>query len=459
MTGIESSLLATLPGLIALIVCIRRGPERAFLNVYLPSLLLVQDACRTSISGQFNFAESAIIPIAIFYLWREGRNWEWNFSDFLVLAFASIVTIAQYENTDIVVAKNVAVHLAVSTILPYVIIKGLSSRENMCVEVAKRIVVLCTAVAIVSVYEFRMTANLFRDVMSPLYPALFGEIPAFRYGFVRIVGPWDHPILAGIILAVAYRIARWLDWTNNWPGNVPCLPIRKVRFCELALLAGSVMTISRGPWIGAVTAAVIVMLLRVRHRSYVTAFAAVAVFILIVPAYSSIDTYVNTDRLQIHDEAEDSAAYRRELMQEYIVIAEERPTFGWGYNEDGKALYPIIKGMQSIDNHYLLVALTSGVYALAAIVLILLWIPLRLFGFVLRHSRDEPTTALAASLVGVFVIFIVSLSTSWLGAQTQPLLFLSAGWSEALLLAPMLMTVKAPSVARRASYRFERVMA
>lgn len=362
-------------------------------------------------------------------------------------------------NTDIAVAKNLAVHLIVAGLLPYVVAKGLTAREEMCVEVAKRIVILAVAVAIASVYEFRMTANLFRMVMSPFYPILsVSEIPAFRYGFVRVVGPWNHPILAGIIFAVAYRIARWLDWTHAWPGNVPFLPISKVRFCEVALLAGGAMTISRGPWIGAAVAVVIVTLLRVRHRSYVTAFSAAAIFILIVPAYSSFDTYINTGRDQIQDESQDSVAYRREMIQEYIIIAEERPAWGWGVSGDGEALYPIIDGMESIDNHYLLLALTYGVYALAAMVLILLWIPLRLFAFVLRHPRDEPMTVLAVTLIGVFVIFIVSISTSWLGAQTQPLLFLSAGWSEALLLTPLLMRARVTSPVRRVSYGFERVM-
>jgi O-antigen ligase len=140
------------------------------------------------------------------------------------------------------------------------------------------------------------------------------------------------------------------------------------------------------------------------------------------------------------------------------VIAEERPEWGWGASDDGQALYPIVDGMQSIDNHYLLIALTYGMYALAAMVLILLWIPVRLFAFVLRHSRDEPMTALAVTMIGIFVIFIVSISTSWLGAQTQPLLFLSAGWSEALLLVPLLKNARVPSPVRRVSYRFERVM-
>jgi hypothetical protein len=452
LTGIDLSLLAGVPAFVALFICLKSGPERAFLNVYLPMLLLVPDSCRMSLSGQFNFAESAIIPIAIFYLWEEGRDWRWDFTDLLVLGFVGVVTTAECMNKDFLVAKNLAVHMTVSIILPYAVAKGMSTREGMSTQIAKRIVILATAVAIISLYEFRMTANPFRAVMSLLFPGHILEIPAFRYGFVRIAGPWNHPILAGLIFAAAYRIARWLDWTHEWPGYVPFLPISKVRFCELALVVGCVMTISRGPWIGAIVAGLVVMLLRARHRSYVTAFAVLAVFILMVPAYNSFDSYVNVNRLGIHDEAQDSAAYRREMLQDYITIAEERPVWGWGEGN-----FPVIDGMYSIDNHYLLLALSSGMYALALLVMILLWVPIRLGRFGVTRSPDDPATSLAITLLGLFVLYAVTLTTTWLGAQSAPLLFLIAGWSGAVV-QRFPVFASAPVAVRRVKYPFERVM-
>src|SRR5271163_3993536 len=194
-------MLAGVPGLLALIVCIRRGPESAFLNVYLPALLLLPDGCRMAFSGQLNFAESAIISIFIYYLWTEGRHWEWTFTDCLVLTFVSLVSIAEYMNADFSVAKNMAFRTSTVVLMPYVVAKGLSAREGVNVALAKRIVILAAAVPIVSLYEFRMTFNPFLAFLSPLFPELKAQIAAFRYGFVRIQGPWSHPILAGIILA------------------------------------------------------------------------------------------------------------------------------------------------------------------------------------------------------------------------------------------------------------------
>jgi O-antigen ligase len=195
------------------------------------------------------------------------------------------------------------------------------------------------------------------------------------------------------------------------------------------------------------------MLLRSTHRSYVTVLAVFAVVILGIPAYQTFDNYVSVDRVGIHDAAEESAAYRRELLQKYVVIAEERPLWGWG-----SPGFPVVDGMTSIDNQYLLLALNSGAFALAALALILLWVPIRLCRFGLSHSGYDPTTSLALTLMGIFILCAISISTVYLGAQTEPLLFFIAGWSEALLLAPMLATAPVLSPARKVAYRFERVM-
>jgi O-antigen ligase len=458
LTTGDASMLAGLPGLIALIVCLRRGPIYAFLNVYLPVLLLLPDDYRMPISGQLSFSESAILPIALFYLWNGWRDWKWSFTDGLVLAFVSMMSLAEYVNTDFALAKNLALHAIMAIIFPYMMAKALMGREELAVQVGKRIVLFATLVAVISVYEFRMTLNPFLTVVAPFFPAKIADVTSFRYNWVRISGPWTHPILAAIILAIAYRIVRWLDWTGYWPGNVPFLPIRKVRFCELALLVGSAMTLSRGPWIAAAVAAVIVMLVRARNRALLAAMLVFAVVIVGVPGYFSFESYVSVDRGKVQNEAQQSAAYRREMMNDYVAIAEQRPMWGWGQNNIGQGLYPIVEGMVSIDNHYLLVALNFGIYALALLVLMLLWVPVRLFRFSLRRSRDDPALLLGVTLAGLFVLCAISISTVYLGAQTQPLLFLIAGWSEALLVTPMFMTAKVPVPSRSVTYRFERVM-
>src|SRR5271156_1583334 len=144
---IDMSMLAGLPGLIALIVCLRRGPGYAFLNVYLPVLLLLPDDYRMPISGQFSFRESAILPIAAFYLWDAWGHWEFSFTDVLLLALATVASLAEYVNTDFGLARHLMLRMLTTAIFPYVIGKGLIARDGLSVELGKRITLLATIVA------------------------------------------------------------------------------------------------------------------------------------------------------------------------------------------------------------------------------------------------------------------------------------------------------------------------
>ncbi len=92
----DTTLIAGIPGLIALIVCIRRGYERAFLNIYLPTLLLLPDSFRWTITGHLSFSETAIIPIAAFFIARSWSKWEWSLTDLLILTYFALIVASEY---------------------------------------------------------------------------------------------------------------------------------------------------------------------------------------------------------------------------------------------------------------------------------------------------------------------------------------------------------------------------
>ena len=91
------TILIAIPGLVALIVCIRRGPEQALLDVYLPVLLLLPEY-HWPISGQLSFTDTTILPIATFLLFRSKLKWQWNTTDFLVIAYIAVTVVAEGMN-------------------------------------------------------------------------------------------------------------------------------------------------------------------------------------------------------------------------------------------------------------------------------------------------------------------------------------------------------------------------
>ncbi|HLW71272.1 MAG TPA: O-antigen ligase family protein [Candidatus Binataceae bacterium] len=452
------SLLAVLPALVALIVCLRRGPSYALIAVYLPVLLLLPDELRWPFSGHLTLSESAILPIAVFFIIKRGREWRWSLADFLVVALIVLTTISEGINRDAAHARNLALNLFCTTALPYMLAKGLFERELLGAAFAKRFAICATVVAIVSVYEFRMGVDLFERVIIPLFPGRSITAQLFRYAYARIQGPWTQPILAGILFAGAYRLTRWLEWSGNWPGRVPCLPISKTRFCEILIVLGSIMTVSRGPWVGAAAGGICVVLVRARRRLVALAVTLAVAIMIGGPVNSAFKSYASVDRLTAATDTQATAAYRYELLQKYVAIVEERPTWGWG-----SSLFPRVDNLDSIDNQYLLVALDQGIYTLAVFVGLLVWMIVRLLRFALFQQRGGGAMLLGVSLLGTIVMIAVSISTVWLGAQTQPLLYLVIGWSEGLLLANARAvhstTIEREPVARRvAAFRFARVM-
>src|SRR5216683_2785592 len=135
------ALIAGVPGLIALAVCIRHGTERAFLWIYLPSLLLLPDDYRWPLKGHLSFHEAAIVPIAVCFLFGFRRRWKLSLTDVLVLSYCAITVASQLYNRNADDARNTALRDATYIIFPYMLAKGLFSRERLGLELARQIVI------------------------------------------------------------------------------------------------------------------------------------------------------------------------------------------------------------------------------------------------------------------------------------------------------------------------------
>jgi len=449
------NLITAIPGFIALLVCIRRGPERALIDVYLPTLLLLPDSYHWMITGHLSFNQTAIIPIGGFLIVRSWRNWQWSFLDLLVASYVAMSVTSEFVNIDFYSARNVALQSICNSILPYVVAKGILPREDLYASIAKRIVVCLAIVAIVSVYEFRMGRNPFDMILAPLFPGQYSAVWVARYGFLRPAGPYGHAILAGLMFAVGYRLTRWLEWGGHWSGTLSILPLSKVRFCQFCLIAGSVMTLSRGPWLAAGIAALVVGLGRARNRRRAIVMTALVIVVVGIPLFQMTRSYIWVERDQATSEMEETAAYRHELIEKYIAIVEERPVWGWGRNN-----FPTVDGMRSVDNHFLLLALTYGEFVLALFVVMILWEMARLTRFCASHHGAFFPGSIALTFLGIYFVIVVSIGTVWLGLQTVQLFFLILGWSEGLILTPGLKAIVGGRVsAELANTKFLRVIA
>jgi hypothetical protein len=295
---------------------------------------------------------------------------------------------------------------------------------------AKRITAILALVAAIGIFELTRGIDPFDALLKPFFPGQSPGEPFIRFGVTRTAGPYGHAIIAGIVFAVGYRIARWLDWSKRWNSDVPHLPVRRVRLCEGLIIAGSVMTLSRGPWVAWAVAALIVFVCRTGNRRRAIAWTVAASIVAAIPIYRVTLSYVSMKRQNTTTRLQQNAAYRYELAERYLPLVEQHPVLGWGLGH-----VPQVGDLFSIDNHYLYLALNYGLIASTLLLAILVWTPLRLLRRGLRMPRDGPQASLLFTLLGVHIVIAVSATTSWLGGQPEQLLLLVVGWSEAVLLA------------------------
>ncbi len=416
----------------AVVVSLRASPGRAMLAVYLPALLLIPNGFRAITPGipDPNFNQAAILPILMFAVLRYGHRWRPSVTDFLVLALALLVGTSEYLAAGYDEAQNLIFDMAASVLAPYAVARLCVGAEDLDVPMAKRAVILLFAVAVVGLFEFRFGWNPFIAFIGKFFPGqATGWVTTFRYGMARVAGPYSHAILAGIMMALGYRLARWLHWGGHWQerfARLHWLPWSKAQVISAALLVGSVMTIARGPWLGALVGALPPMVGRARNRRRVLTVAAVLLLVAGPLGWVAMNAYLDVRPGAEMTMSQESALYRKVLVEKYVDIALEHAALGWG-----RVTWPKVPGMSSVDNYFLLLVLMHGFVALALLIALFVWQGVRLMARGVTESRQA--NSLAFTFVGMLLVVLVSIVTVYLGEQVLPVLFLVFGWSEAWL--------------------------
>ncbi|MBV8731938.1 MAG: O-antigen ligase family protein [Acidobacteriia bacterium] len=451
-------------GALSIWYMVNRSVSQAFLQVYLPVLLLLPGYYHMPIDGlpDPSFAQCAILPIGLMMCWKAIGQGGWKFSplDFAVLAFLVWVLLANLHNNGYEEAQNSVLDLFTLGLFPYMGGKALIEQSGLRVSFVRRFVWLLFLVVVISLAEFFGKHNFFLHLPAHFFPGQNpGWITQIRWGMGRIAGPYGHSILAGIILAAAIVLERWLVFGGYWEPfsrKIPRLPISKSAMITAGLAAGCIMTLARGPWIGAIVGLTIgsIGTARDKRRGLIRAAAVLALAGLLVFYGSKL--YLASFATGDTDETFTSALYRSELLDQYANVAMEHSFWGWGHH------FPVLGGMDSIDNGYLLLALEYGVFGLALFVLmVVLAIARTFFDGYRPWSLERNERAFRFTILAVLLSVTVSITTVELGEQVFPLLFLFLGWSDGVIFFAREETRRpawdpVPSPGR---FRFERVIA
>lgn len=451
-------LIILIPGFISLLVVARWGLRVAFLSVYLPTMLLLPMyfVLRFPHLPPLMFTDTAILPIGLVLLAQGLPGWRLSWTDLAVCAMAVAAAIGEAANS---IPENGGLQMfsAITNIVfPYIIGRQLIEPHGAERDIApgtrilflRRLVVLLALEAVISIYDFLSGKSTSQMVWSRFFPDQPIEWPQqVRWGFGRIEGAFAQAILAGMMFLCGLGYCLWLRRADaTWLRRkvVGGLPWTGMGLVVAGIILGLLMTQSRGPWLGALMMLGIAWLARARSVKRAAMVLAGVVLAAGIVGYVFGSKYTEGSRLKAHDEEQENAIYRRELLNNYLPLVWQKPLTGWGITQ-----YPSVGGQKSIDNQYLLLAVTEGLPGLALFLFVSGATACRLIRL-LRGSINDLDRLLLFTHLGVLVGLWTTVASVYLGLQVQILFYLIVGWVQAmeperLALAP---GAKAPAQSR-----------
>ncbi len=423
--------------LVAIVVLSKKGLETAFLRVWIPFFLLLPFIfwIHVPLLSDYNFMSAAIFPILFVLLKDKLSEIRIGPMETLLLVYVVLRVVVDYLSRGYSDAQHYAHYLAGSVLGPYLLARYLINSRRMDIETARKFVLMFLLLFPVFLYEAKFWVSPIYQLVSPLFPHSYSSV-SIRWGIARTAGTFEHPILACIMIIAVYRMHRWLSWQGVWDQvqtgwlgwlqkQSKRLPIAFKYQISIVLIMMALMTISRGPWIGGFAGAVLVMVGNAKNRKQWLMIVLVIFLVGAVAGQIALDAYITPKEGEILSGEAQTMLYRKVMIEQYKGFLVEKMWTGWGLTT-----VPTIRGMESVDNAFFLMALQHGVLAPALFAIIFLYAIVTQVKFGLRAPPGEPPIGFTFS--GIYLTCFIAFTTVYMGAQTEPMLFLLLGWGEAI---------------------------
>jgi len=406
-----------------------RDARTVFVTYFLPVLTLIPAYYNTKlVSGipEFTFWSAAFIPIIFAWIINEKlEGYRFSWLDLIIILHLVFIFYAQFEATGYKDAQKILFREVLNRLMPYLFIKAIISDQTRRIPVLKMIVVLGAIVSVFMLYDFKFYTNYLDLFIRKFWPH---HVPwdgvMSRYGFKRAPGSFAHPISAGYFFAMSTPIAFWLwrekQFKNNKQGKI----IFGLNFL------GVITSISRAPIAGLLLGFIIIWFGWSKSKALSGGFLILVGIIGLAIAVPKFVEYVSIKRSHAKTQDQENAAYRKEMLDNYIEIIKDKPY--WGY---GRYTFPVVNGQKSIDNEYLFIAITAGMMNLTVYLLIVFFVLFRLIIFAVSRPYNSADGRLAWALVGVWISAIFTQATVYSGMQTTHYFFMMAGIAEAMIMS------------------------
>jgi hypothetical protein len=419
-----------------------KGMQATFLRVWIPLFLSMPTSFWVNIPSlpDPNFMQAAILPMLALLVLAIGPSLtQLGRMEILIITYMLIRVIADYLSRGYSDAQNYAFYVLSALIGPFLLGRYVIDSRRMDIATARAIVGMFLLFFPMFLWELKAWVSPIYKVLSPFFPNAFSGL-SIRWGIARTAGTFEHPILACIMVTAAYRLHRWLTWNGQWSGKQQGIfgwwqsRTQKLRIpletqISIALIFMALMTISRGPWIGGFAAAAVVAAGNLKNRKKGLLMAVAILGVGAVTAKFALDAYTTPAVGEALSGEAQTMVYRKEMIERYKEYLFQKPFQGWGLTT-----VPKIAGMESVDNAFFLMALQHGLFAPIVFALIFTYAILSQLKFALKAPVGH--SPIGFTFAGIYLMCFISFMTVYMGAQTEPLLFLMLGWGESIKRRP-----------------------
>lgn len=382
-----------------------------------------------------NFMQAAILPI-LYILIRDYRDkFKFGRMEILLSIYVVIRVVNDFLGRGYSDAQNFLFYMLSTLIGPYMIGKYIIDTKKMDIATAKEFVLMFMFMFPMFLYEAKFWVNPIFQLLSRFFPDAWSGL-SVRWGLARTAGTFEHPILACIMVVTIYRLHRWLCWVGEWdtPQIGVWKYIDKITFfipipfkyrISIALILMALLTISRGPWIGGFAGAGLAMIGNFKNKKLWLAGILISFVLGAGVGKIAMEAYTTVGEGEVLSGEAQTMLYRSVMLDKYKGFLEEKYYTGWGLTT-----VPKVRGMESVDNAYFLMALQHGILAPACFVTIFIYAIISQIKFGLKSPPSQ--IPIGFTFCGVYLICFISFATVYMGVQTEPMLFLLLGWGESI---------------------------
>ena len=325
----------------------------------------------------------------------------WSLIDALLVSFVvlQVVLILPYDSFTSLARR--AVLLGLDILLPYFVISRLCRTRGRITEAMAAFVLAMVVLTPLAIYEFFRGWMIFA-IVGEDWNAGHMYFPLYRGPFLRAQATAGHSIFLGYFMAMA--LGMWLYLQR-------AVPLQKGWrwLCSLGLLAGLIVSLSRGPWVGAAAMLVTFLVLgpNARSRSLRGAALAAAVVgaLVLSPWGSDVAQYLPF----VGSIDEHTVVYRQQLAMASWSLIQQNPFFGSFSFLKNLEEFRTGEGIIDLVNTYAIVGLTYGLVGVALFVSVFLaamWKMTRLVRQLAATDADVASlgSAMVACVAGTLLI-------------------------------------------------------